>query len=175
MNKQSIVWTSVIGGLVLLGAICYVFHLQAVATNNQLMENENKDAMKDEGTMMAEPKKNEQVMEKQDDGAMMKASGQYTVYEPSKLALAADGPVVLFFHAGWCPTCKAADTDINSNLSSIPANTTILKVDYDTNPDLKKKYGVTYQHTFVQVDANGTMIKKWSGGNTLASIVSQLN
>lgn len=169
MRNYFLVSAVVLSGLMVVGAGC------------STVSNTSADSVmkKDEGVMMDEPQKNEPTMEKQDtmkqdDSAMMKTSGQYIAYEPSKLALAANGPVVLFFHAGWCPTCKAADTDINSNLSTIPANTTILKVDYDTNPDLKKKYGVTYQHTFVQVDVNGTMIKKWSGGNTLASIVSQI-
>jgi thiol-disulfide isomerase/thioredoxin len=71
---------------------------------------------------------------------------------------------LLFFHASWCPTCRAADANIKANLLSIPPGLTIHQVDYDTSTDLKKKYGVTYQHTFVQVDESGTMIKKWSGG-----------
>jgi hypothetical protein len=101
-------------------------------------------------------------------------TGTYEAYDSSKLALASDGDVVLFFHAGWCPTCKVADKDINANLTSIPANTHILKTDYDTQTALKKKYGVTYQHTFVQVDAQGNQIKKWGGSNTLNSILSQI-
>ena len=40
------------------------------------------------------------------------------------------------------------------------------------NIELKKKYEVTYQHTFVQVDAQGNMIKKWSGG-ALADIIDE--
>lgn len=71
---------------------------------------------------------------------------------------------VLFFHASWCPTCRAADANIKANLLSIPPSLTIHQVDYDTSTELKKKYGVTYQHTFVQVDKTGTMVKKWSSG-----------
>jgi thiol-disulfide isomerase/thioredoxin len=71
---------------------------------------------------------------------------------------------VLFFHASWCPTCRAADANIKANLLSIPSGLTIHQVDYDSSTELKKKYGVTYQHTFVQVDESGTLIKKWSGG-----------
>jgi len=71
---------------------------------------------------------------------------------------------VLFFHASWCPTCRAADANIKANLLSIPPSLTIHQVDYDTSTELKKKYGVTYQHTFVQVDESGAMIKKWSSG-----------
>ena len=41
--------------------------------------------------------------------------------------------------------------------------------------DLKKKYGVVYQHTFVQVDKDGNLIKKWSGSPNLSSLVTQVN
>lgn len=106
--------------------------------------------------------------------AMEKRKGSYEAYEASKLSLAEKGKVVLFFHAGWCPTCKAADADIKANLSKIPDGVTILKVDYDSSTELKKKYGVTYQHTFVQVDASGNMLKKWSGSSSLAEIAAQV-
>lgn len=112
--------------------------------------------------------------EKKMGETMAKPAGQYVTYESSKLAMAANGPVVLFFHAPWCPSCKTTDADIVANIQNIPAGTTILKVDYDSNPELKKKYGVTYQHTFVQVDAQGTMLTKWSGSNTLASLLGNI-
>lgn len=46
----------------------------------------------------------------------------------------------------------------------IPENMVLMKTDYDTYTELKKKYGVTYQHTFVQVDENGNELTKWNGG-----------
>lgn len=95
----------------------------------------------------------------------MTKSGQYLAYDSEKVNEAAkNGKAVLFFHASWCPTCKAANEDITQNLSNIPAGLTIFKTDYDTYKDLEKKYGVTYQHTFVQVDENGNEIAKWNGG-----------
>ena len=110
-------------------------------------------------------------MRKEDSGArmkddsMMSTHGSYEAYTPEKVSRAADGNVVLFFHAPWCPTCRSADADITKNTATIPAGLSILKTDYDTYDELKKKYGVTYQHTFVQVDAAGNLIKKWSGGD----------
>lgn len=71
---------------------------------------------------------------------------------------------VLFFHATWCPNCKAADADITKNLATLPKNTVIFKVDYDKETALKKKYGITMQHSFVLVDAKGKALKKWAGG-----------
>ena len=38
--------------------------------------------------------------------------------------------------------------------------------DYDTTKDLQKKYGVTYQHTFVQIDSSGKALATWNGGGT---------
>jgi hypothetical protein len=46
----------------------------------------------------------------------------------------------------------------------------VFKTDYDTSNDLKTKYGVTYQHTFVQIDSSGNAITKWVGGDTAALI-----
>jgi len=112
------------------------------------------------------------MMDKSD--TMMKV-GSYEAYAPEKLARAETGDVVLFFHASWCPTCRGLSADIEKNLEAIPSEVSLLKVDYDTESELKKKYGVTYQHTLVQVDKDGNMIKKWSGSPTLSSLVSQIN
>jgi len=71
---------------------------------------------------------------------------------------------LLFFHADWCPTCRAAEKDILSKIDQVPDDLTILKADYDTERELKKKYQVAVQHTFVQVDQNGNQLTKWSGG-----------
>ncbi len=101
------------------------------------------------------------------------SQGIYADYTPEKLTLAENKKVVLFFKASWCPTCQAVDKNIVS--SKIPSGLAILKVDYDSSFELKKKYGVTIQHTFVQVDKNGNMIKKWIGGGSLADIQLKLN
>lgn len=118
-------------------------------------------------------KMEEPAMMKKDEPAMM-AAGTYQVYSADKLALADTGSVVLFFKASWCPTCKTLDSDIKANLAKIPKGLTILEVDYDSNAALKQKYGVTYQHTFVQVDSKGTQITKWSGSPTLADLASKV-
>lgn len=47
-------------------------------------------------------------------------------------------------------------------------------VDYDDSDDLKIRYGVTYQHTLVQVDENGKQLKKWSGSPTLEELKSEV-
>lgn len=115
----------------------------------------------------------EAMMKKNSVDGMMTGSGTYEAYAPSKVALAsATHKVILFFRAGWCPTCQALDADIKAHLSSIPAGVTILDVDYDNSTDLKMKYGVRMQHTLVEVDAQGTLIQKWLGSPTLAALVA---
>lgn len=106
--------------------------------------------------------------------AESKIKGSYEVYDPTKIILAKNNDVVLFFHASWCPSCRSLDKDINQNLNNIPEGVLIMKVDYDKERDLKKKYGVTYQHTLVQVDENGNMISKWSGSDDLIEILNKI-
>lgn len=101
-------------------------------------------------------------------------SGGYESYNASKLAFANEGTVVIFFRASWCPSCKALDENIKANLANVPNNVLILDADYDKETQMKQKYGVTTQHTLVQVDANGEMIQKWSGGSTLASVIEKI-
>ena len=79
---------------------------------------------------------------------------------------------VLFFHASWCPSCRTLDDDISAQ-SSID-NILILKTDYDTQTDLKKKYWVKTQHTIVQINSEWEMIAKWAGGTTFNSILDDL-
>lgn len=98
--------------------------------------------------------------------------GNYSDYDQAKLANAEKGKVVLDFSAPWCPICQEADK--NFKASAAPNGLTLLKVDYDSSKDLKKKYGVTYQHTFVQVDKNGNLLKKWSGSTSYDELQQQI-
>ena len=138
-------------------------------TKNDVMTKKDDMEAKEDDTI------NEDSMTKDaiaDDAVMMK--GSYEIYSPEKLARAETGKVVLFFKATWCPTCRALDSDITKNLTNIPDGVSILELNYDTETELRKKYGVTVQHTLVQVNAAGEQITKWSGGNTLASVLSRL-
>jgi thioredoxin 1 len=136
--------------------------------------NSEKEAM-----MMKEGEaiKDDKMVDKKMDDKMMKdekameAKGVYAPYEASKIAMANNSKVVLFFHAAWCPTCRAAEKEILE--VGVNNGVIILKVDYDSAKDLKAKYGVTTQHTFVQIDATGNVKTKWSGGD-LANLYSKL-
>ncbi len=84
-----------------------------------------------------------------------------------------DGTVVLFFNASWCPTCQETQKNLEADPAAIPAGLTIVKVDFDTSDELKRQYGVTTQHTFVQVDADGNELAKWTGSSTAEDIAGQ--
>ncbi len=160
-----------IGVFVIVGIFIY-FYTDSSEKNDSMMENTKSSSMDsgdvvDKGTMMEDGIVDEEM------GEMMSA-GSYIPYSEDKIVLASSGPVVLFFRASWCPTCRALDVNIKSNLSNIPKGVTILDVDYDIYKELKKKYGVTYQHTLVQVDSSGNQITKWSGGSTLIDLISKI-
>ncbi len=118
---------------------------------------------------------NNTAMRVHEDEAMKKNSGYITYADYlAKKDNYKNDKVVLFFHAPWCPTCTALDKDITANITNLPANTVIVKTDYDSSTELKKKYGVTYQHTLVQVDSAGNKIKKWSGSPELKDLVAEI-
>ncbi|MBP7842907.1 thioredoxin family protein [Candidatus Woesebacteria bacterium] len=101
---------------------------------------------------------------------MMQKEGAYAPFSAEVLADSKNSKRVLFFYANWCPTCKPADASFTQNLTQIPADVTVIRVNYNdtetdqAEKDLAKKYGITYQHTFVQIDANGNEVTKWNGG-----------
>lgn len=78
---------------------------------------------------------------------------------------------ILFFYADWCPTCRPVDAEIKANLSAIPKDIVIIKVNYNDDytdqdeKDLARRYGITYQHTFVRIDSKGNEVDKWNGGD----------
>ncbi len=97
-------------------------------------------------------------------GTPEQSRSRYRVYSQTAFDEAADKKRILFFHAPWCPTCRPADVAFQRDAAMIPESVVLFKTDYDTSSDLKKTYGVTYQHTFVQVDTQGKEVTKWNGG-----------
>jgi thioredoxin 1 len=89
----------------------------------------------------------------------------------SQMAQRAGTKVVYFFHAPWCPTCRATEKAIEED--GIPAGLTLVKVDFDSETDLRKTYGITQQHTFVQVDPDGEELAKWTGTISGADILAK--
>ncbi|MGR2752464.1 thioredoxin domain-containing protein [Agromyces arachidis] len=80
------------------------------------------------------------------------AEGAYLDYEDGAIESTA-GPKALFFHASWCPKCRALDEDLKAQ--GAPDGLTVFKVDYDSRADLRQQYGVTLQTTIVFLDDAG--------------------
>lgn len=93
-----------------------------------------------------------------------KLQTRYQDYSPAVSASAADKKRVLFFYAPWCPTCRPADAAFRDTTDQIPEDIVLFRVNYDTETELKRQYGITYQHTFVFIDEKGDVIRKWNGG-----------
>lgn len=140
---------------------------ERMATKNEMKESgasvEDKMMEKTESTMMPEKKMGE-------SGDTMMAKGTYVEYGPGVLEGSEATKRVLFFYASWCPLCKPADAEFRDRMSEIPAGVTVIRVNYNdpgtdqAEKDLATKYGVTYQHTFVQIDQDGNTVTKWNGG-----------
>ena len=112
------------------------------------------DAMMSEDSMMAE--------DSMDKMGLIDPFPNFMDLESA--AMKADSaPTVLFFYATWCPTCKVAADELKANPEKLDG-VNLLIVDYDNSDDLQRKYGVTYQHTFVLIDSEGEAVDTWNGG-----------
>lgn len=157
--------TMIIGVIVVMAVIgfgAYTFSQNASKSDSMMKKDETvmqKDVQDSEG---------ETMVKKTDD--VMMSDSRYVEYSKAALEKAASNRRVLFFYASWCPTCKPADANFTQNASKIPEDVTLIRVNYndpETNQeekDLAKKYGITYQHTFVQIDSTGKEVVKWNGG-----------
>ncbi|WP_082092456.1 thioredoxin family protein [Devosia epidermidihirudinis] len=79
-------------------------------------------------------------------------------------AIAAKGPAIVYFHADWCPTCRATMVSLRGRWPEIQPGITLVIADYDAETELKARFGVTYQNTYVQVDRNADKLVVWNGG-----------
>lgn len=153
-------------------------------TGSESMMKPNEEKMMESDTKMEDAgmmeKRGDTMMEKPametKEGSMMKSevmmgqSERYVTYSKESLEQTKESRRVLFFYASWCPNCKPADAEFREKISEIPSDVTVVRVNYndpDTDQeekDLARKYGVTYQHTFVQIDKDGQVVTKWNGG-----------
>ena len=116
-------------------------------------------------SMMSAPEESDgskMMMMSADPAAPMGGQVMFSDLEAAQM-LAARGPTVLFFAADWCPTCRAARKELDAEAARL-GEVTVVVVDYDRSASLKRRYGVSYQHTYVQIDADGDKLALWSGG-----------
>ncbi len=152
----------------------------AMKSDNSMMKSDN--AMKSDNSMM----KSNSMMVSDDARKMSADPMDITAYnvqglgkqvvpfttEAAAQMLAKNQTVVYFFAATWCPYCQATYKDIKANFAKIPSNVTLVFVNYDKASDLKTKYGVTMQDTFVVIGADGMKKTAWSGIPAGSSTVS---
>lgn len=136
-------------------------------SDNQKMQ--EKPAMETSHSVQKMSEPSDSMSEKNMSGEMFSYSD-----EQVKKSLGEGKTVILAFAADWCPSCQALEKDIMKNITKIPHNMVLLRVNFDTEKDLVKQYGVTSQHTFVQIDKNEKLLKKWSGSPTLAALVASV-
>jgi len=140
------------------------FSLSQNSSESDLMMKKDEAMMPNENDAM---KPTEGMMEKTEDKMM---NSRYVEYSKAAFDDASSTRRVLFFYASWCPTCKSADVNFKENESKIPEDVTVIRVNYNDpetdqeEKDLAKKYGITYQHTYVQIDGTGKEVTKWNGG-----------
>lgn len=90
---------------------------------------------------------------------------RYFTYSSESLAYAKkQGKTVLYFWAPWCTSCASLDSELQNQDKVIPEDVTVLRLEYGKNIQLERKYGVTTQHTFVQVNDKDEKITLWVGG-----------
>jgi thiol-disulfide isomerase/thioredoxin len=84
-------------------------------------------------------------------GASMAHALEIKPYTSDALAAAekAGQPVALHFHADWCPTCRAQDKALQSLKAEKGLDITVLTVNYDTEKDMKRRFKVNAQSTFI--------------------------
>lgn len=91
------------------------------------------------------------------------AHGNYITYQEytDNTEQYSNSRLVYFFRTGWCFACKVVAAELKANLAVIPENTTFVEVDFDTQTELRDKYNVATQTTFVQVDSKGESVAQW--------------
>lgn len=164
--KNPIIIFVVIVVVAVLGIGAYT--MSQSSSRSDLMMKKDESLMEPSSAMMEKkddtPKEDKMVM---DD---MQGESRYVEYSKSVLDSTSNGRRVLFFYASWCPSCKPADESFTQNMSKIPEDVVVIRVNYNDpetdqeEEDLAKEYGVTYQHTFVQIDSSGREVTKWNGG-----------
>ena len=146
-------------GIIIAGVLVFVLVGGGLFVSNQ-------QSQKTEKAKMVQEKDDTKLMDDKN------STSRYVEYSKSAHDQATDKRRVLYFYATWCPSCKIANEDFIANPDKIPEDVVVIRTNYndpDTDQDekdLAKRYGVTYQHTFVQVDSTGKELTKWNGGGT---------
>jgi thioredoxin 1 len=69
--------------------------------------------------------------------------------EAFKAAMAEGKTTLLFFHASWCPVCRAQEPKVKAHLNGDHRDVVAFKVDYDSNMPLRQELKVDKQSTLI--------------------------
>lgn len=94
--------------------------------------------------------------------------GEYSA-EAARDAILGGKDLVLYFHATRDPTDEELDKSIRQSEALIPENSTIFKVDFDKNDELKTALNITDQNTLVFLDSQWAEKTRRSKGITSLS------
>lgn len=160
---------------------------QAMEKNDAAMEEKDGDSMmekdgeamkKDEGSMIE--KDRDSMME----GESMSLSGYQEFSQAAYEKAKAEGKVIfLEFYANWCPSCSKQKPINESTFDSaeLPENAVGFQVNYKdsaTDADeeaLAREFGITYQHTRVILNSDGTVQSKTTGDSSKEQIIANLS
>lgn len=145
----------IIQGIVILFVIAVIRYAYTQSTPEQMQSWSNEIQIDEvEQNVVSEDDVSMQTQEDKDN-----SEKSYEVYTDTSIdsALQDNKKVVLFFHAKRCPSCRSLDKEISENIAAIPSQVKIIKIDYDTYADLKKKYAVRTQHTIIVLDPKGAI------------------
>lgn len=161
MKKPVIIGLVTVVAVALIGAGIYAFTVEDETTD-------------DTSTKPAPTKAVETDTSGEDEQpAATAATGRYQEYSEAAVADANYQTTVVFFYAPWCPECRAFKQAIESG--PLPDGVQILETDFDSSSELKEKYGVTLQSTFVRVNTSGDLQKKWVGYGQDKSLANVLD
>ena len=150
MNKKHIIITSIITAVIVGGiaGALWLLRPQNPANESTVRQDISRQSPNQSQSDTQKKPKSQPSTELQQP--VNPNAGRYAGYIDGKNMEHAYKKTILFFHASWCGECQAFDKVLREG--PIPAGVQILKVDYDSRQDLRQKYGVTKQSTFVDLD-----------------------
>lgn len=151
MTKQQKIIGIIIGIVAVVGAVTAVLAL----TRQRWQAPNDSSAVRQTTDQQASPQQNTtqppaQTLQPAPQSDTARTAGYYGDYTDARAADRSYDKTILFFRAPWCSECRAFEQAIQSSV--IPDGVQILKVDYDQRQDLRQKYGVRIQSTFVELD-----------------------